>query len=67
MPPEIRALDARAVRLDDIWPRVYLAGCVDNMAFLVFYGLRSGEKRIELLPGEAQSREVIWREQDAPE
>jgi hypothetical protein len=57
-PPEIKALGAKAVRLDDIWPRVYLAGCVDNMTFLVFYGLRSGEKRIELLPGEVSPREV---------
>jgi hypothetical protein len=37
-------------------------GCMDDKAILSFHGLREdGPKQIELMPGERQAPEVLWR------
>ncbi len=65
MPLELSKIGAQGLVLDDHAPRAYLAGCMDDKAYLWFFGLRSGEKRIELAPGERLDREVLWRSESA--
>lgn len=42
--------------------RIHLSGCVDDKVYILIRGFGGeGDKIVELLPGEAKGRDVLWR------